>query len=273
MASKVVFGRFNLPTILRGLVTALGSVQKYALPRGNSTRCRLLLFLIPTLFLAADLQGAEPSPVKPPSQSSYNQSTLNQSTYNESTYKPKSSDASAVKRNSEALKPNDLRRQDKKFKPVNDAKNTFASVSAPEFKPYPAPDFTLKSTNGRSIKLSDFYGKVVMINFWASWCPPCRAEMPMLENLYKTHRHRGLVILGLNVDVDVESRDEFLKDNPVSFLVLDDSKWATAKLYVSPSQPATFFVDRSGNIVHVHQGYKAGDDAVYAAKVTELLAY
>lgn len=138
--------------------------------------------------------------------------------------------------------------------------------------PKAAMDFTLQSTIGRTIRLSDFKGKLVLVNFWASWCPPCRAEMPVLDELAKTYKDAGLVVLGLNVDVDIEARDEFLKDNPVSFLVLDDSKWATAKLYVAPSQPVTFFIDRAGNIAHVHQGYRSGDDAVYAAKVKELLA-
>ncbi|HMY41177.1 MAG TPA: TlpA disulfide reductase family protein, partial [Marinagarivorans sp.] len=112
----------------------------------------------------------------------------------------------------------------------------------------------------------------VLVAFSGSWCPPCRAEMPVLDNLAQTHKTAGLVVLGLNVDVDNESRDEYLKEHPVSFPILDDSKWSTAKLYIAPSQPVTFFVDRDGNLAHVHQGYKSGDDLVYATKVIELLA-
>lgn len=146
-----------------------------------------------------------------------------------------------------------------------------ASPSA-ALKPAAAPDFALLSTQGETVKLSHFRGKIVLMNFWASWCPPCRAEMPVLDNLAKTHKAAGLVVLGLNVDVDNESRDEYLKEHPVSFPILDDSKWSTAKLYIAPSQPVTFFIDREGNLAHVHQGYKTGDDLVYATKVKELLA-
>jgi len=153
----------------------------------------------------------------------------------------------------------------------NPAPTADASASA-ALKPAAAPDFALLSTQGETVKLSHFRGKIVLMNFWASWCPPCRAEMPVLDNLAKTHKAAGLVVLGLNVDVDNESRDEYLKEHPVSFPILDDSKWSTAKLYIAPSQPVTFFIDREGNLAHVHQGYKTGDDLVYATKVKELLA-
>lgn len=135
-----------------------------------------------------------------------------------------------------------------------------------------APDFSLQSTNGATVTLSHFKGRVVLVNFWASWCPPCRTEMPMLDNLAKSYKAAGLVVLGLNVDVDNEARDDYLKEHPVSFPILDDSKWSTAKLYIAPSQPVTFFIDRDGNLAHVHKGYKAGDDLVYTTKVNELLA-
>jgi thiol-disulfide isomerase/thioredoxin len=135
-----------------------------------------------------------------------------------------------------------------------------------------ALDFALKSTLGKTVKLSDFKGKVVMVNFWATWCPPCRAEMPVLDALAKANLDAGLVVLGLNVDIDTVERDAYLHENPVSFTILDDSRWATAKLYIAPSQPATFFIDRQGYLAHVHQGYKSGDDALYAAKIKELLA-
>lgn len=261
MASKVVFGRIHLPMILRGFIAALGPAYSIARARGFISQVQLKIPFISTLFLAISVNAANAQSVK---------------TSNQPLTEPKSTDTRAPQNN-----PTKSQHPGQNKKPKTTARDksrlsagkSAAKTSTATFTPYLAPDFTLKSTNGRDIKLSDFYGKVVMINFWASWCPPCRAEMPLLETLYKTHRHRGLVVLGLNVDVDTESRDEYLKDNPVSFPVLDDSKWATAKLYVSPSQPATFFVDRTGNIVHVHQGYKAGDDAVYAAKVTELLAY
>lgn len=145
-----------------------------------------------------------------------------------------------------------------------------ASVNAADVAKGPAPDFTLKSTTGQNVKLSDFKGKVVLINMWASWCGPCRQEMPILDNLAK--ENKDLVVLGVNQDEEASERDAFLKDNPVSFPILDDSKHAVAGLLKSKTQPSSFFVDRAGNLVHAHEGFKAGDDKVYAATVKELLA-
>ena len=147
-----------------------------------------------------------------------------------------------------------------------------ASVNAADVAKGPAPDFTLKSTTGQNVKLSDLKGKVVLINMWASWCGPCRQEMPVLDKLAKNNKDAGLVVLGVNQDEEASERDAFLKDNPVSFQILDDSKHAVAGLFKSKTQPSSFFVDRAGNLVHAHEGFKAGDDKVYAATVKELLA-
>ena len=136
----------------------------------------------------------------------------------------------------------------------------------------PAPDFTLKSTAGKNVKLSELKGKVVLINMWASWCGPCRQEMPILDALAKANADAGLVVLGVNQDEEASERDAFLKDNAVSFPILDDSKHTVAGLYKSKTQPSSFFIDRAGNIAHVHEGFKAGDDAAYAKTVKELLA-
>lgn len=147
-----------------------------------------------------------------------------------------------------------------------------ASVQAADAPKGPAPDFTLKSTAGQNVKLSDLKGKVVLINMWASWCGPCRQEMPILDKLAKANKDAGLVVLGVNQDEEASERDAFLKDNGVSFQILDDSKHAVAGLLKSKTQPSSYFVDRAGNLVHVHEGFKSGDDAVYAATVKELLA-
>ena len=136
----------------------------------------------------------------------------------------------------------------------------------------PAPDFTAKSLAGPNVKLSELKGKVVLVNFWASWCGPCRQEMPILDALAKANKDSGLVVLGVNQDEESDERDAFLKDNAVSFPILDDSKNAIAKAYKVAAQPSSVFVDRKGNIVHVHEGFKAGDDAAYANTIKELLA-
>ncbi len=136
----------------------------------------------------------------------------------------------------------------------------------------PAPDFTAKTTAGQNVKLSELKGKVVLVNFWASWCGPCRQEMPILDALATANKDAGLVVLGVNQDEEASERDAFLKESPVTFPILDDSKHTIAQAFKSSTQPSSFFIDRTGKIVHVHEGFKAGDDAAYAKTVKELLA-
>ena len=84
----------------------------------------------------------------------------------------------------------------------------------------PAPDFTLKSQQGDNLKLSELRGKVILINFWASWCGPCRQEMPVLDELYRHYRSLDFTILGVNVEQNSDDARSLLKDVSVSFPVL-----------------------------------------------------
>lgn len=135
----------------------------------------------------------------------------------------------------------------------------------------PAPDFTLKAMDGSNVKLSELKGKVVMLNFWASWCGPCRQEMPYLEDIYKKYAPAGFVLLGINVDEDSADAKEFLADVPVSFPVLLDSKNTLPELYEVEAMPSTFFVDKDGNLVYLHKGYKPGEEKEYEAQIQKLL--
>lgn len=136
----------------------------------------------------------------------------------------------------------------------------------------PAPDFTAKTLSGENVRLKDFRGKVVMVNFWASWCGPCRQEMPLIEKIYKDYKKSGFVLLGLNVDGEADERDEFLKDTPVSFPILDDSEGKVADLFGNEAMPSTYFVDRKGNIRHLHKGYKKGEERDYIKQIKKLIA-
>lgn len=135
----------------------------------------------------------------------------------------------------------------------------------------PAPDFTLKAMDGSNVKLSELKGKVVMLNFWASWCGPCRQEMPYLEDIYKKYAPAGFVLLGINVDEDSADAKEFLAEVPVSFPVLLDSKNTLPELYEVEAMPSTFFVDKDGNLVYLHKGYKPGEEKEYEAQILKLL--
>lgn len=134
-----------------------------------------------------------------------------------------------------------------------------------------APDFTLKSLGGKNLKLSEMAGNVVLINFWASWCGPCREEMPLLNSLHKKYEPLGFTVLGVNVEQDVKGAEGFLKNFPVDFPVLLDGDNRVSKQYEVIAMPTTVVVDRDGNMRFLHQGYKSGDEAKYRKMVKELV--
>lgn len=135
----------------------------------------------------------------------------------------------------------------------------------------PAPDFTLKSRGGENIKLSELRGQVVMINFWASWCGPCRQEMPLLEQIYQHYQPMGFTLLGINVEEDSAAADKVLKEIPVSFPVLYDNRNRVSESYQVRAMPSTVLIDRDGQVRYLHQGYKSGYEDAYQEQVRELI--
>ena len=135
----------------------------------------------------------------------------------------------------------------------------------------PAPDFTLKSRSGENVKLSEMRGDVVMINFWASWCGPCRQEMPLLEEMYKKYSDLGFVLLGVNVEEDSSKAGELLREIPVSFPILYDNTNKVTKLYKVVAMPSTVMVGRDGNMRYLHRGYLPGYEAEYVKQIKELI--
>ncbi|MDH5573024.1 MAG: TlpA family protein disulfide reductase [Gammaproteobacteria bacterium] len=134
-----------------------------------------------------------------------------------------------------------------------------------------ADNFTLKSRSGKNIKLSEYQGQVVLINFWASWCGPCRAEMPVLEELYKRYQSKGFVVLGVNVDDNQTKAQDLLKKIPVSFPVLFDTDKNLTEKYQVDAMPSTFMVDRDGVLRAVHKGYLADYATKYENEIKNLL--
>ena len=135
----------------------------------------------------------------------------------------------------------------------------------------PAPDFTLKSKQGENIKLSDLRGQVVMINFWASWCGPCRQEMPFLEQIYKRYKPMGFTLLGVNVEEDSLAANDMLDEVKVTFPILYDTKSAVSEKYNVDAMPSTVLVDRDGNLRHLHRGYVPGTEVEYQKQVRALV--
>ena len=146
-----------------------------------------------------------------------------------------------------------------------------AGTAGADISTGPAPDFTLKSHSGENLRLSEFRGEVVMINFWASWCGPCRQEMPLLDELYTQYQPLGFTILGVNVEEDSSKAKQLLKDIPVNFPVLFDNESEVSKLYKVVAMPSTVLVDRDGNVRYLHQGYKPGYEQKYLTEIRSLL--
>jgi peroxiredoxin len=134
-----------------------------------------------------------------------------------------------------------------------------------------APDFTLKSHSGENLKLSELRGEVVMVNFWASWCGPCRQEMPLLDQLYQRYKPMGFTLLGVNVEENTAAAKKMLKEAPVSFPILFDRKNQVSELYQVKAMPSTFLVDRDGKLRYLHKGYKPGYENDYQSQIRELI--
>jgi len=135
----------------------------------------------------------------------------------------------------------------------------------------PAPDFTLKSMSGKNIKLSEYAGSAVLLNFWASWCGPCRSEMPLLNDLHNKYKELGFVVVGVNVEEQTDKARDYLGDIPVDFPILFDDKNSVSKLYDVIAMPTTIMIDRNGNMRYLHQGYKPGDEKKYKTMTKKLI--
>jgi len=146
-----------------------------------------------------------------------------------------------------------------------------SSLASSGMEGQPAPDFALKSSTGENLRLSEYRGDVVMINFWATWCGPCRQEMPLLDALYARYQRVGFNLLGVNIDDDSRRAMQMIEELGVSFPVLFDARKEVSELYEVNAMPVTVIVDREGNVRYVHHGYKPGYEDKYLDQVRSLL--
>jgi peroxiredoxin len=137
-----------------------------------------------------------------------------------------------------------------------------------------APDFSLRDINNATQTLSQYKGKVVLVNFWATWCGPCQVEMPHLEAMWKELGPKGLVVLGISADSarDASKVKPLAMSKGLTYPVLLDPQTTAVSLY-NPTKtlPFNVIVDRSGMIAEVHAGYNPGDEVGLKAKIVELL--
>jgi peroxiredoxin len=135
-----------------------------------------------------------------------------------------------------------------------------------------AEDFTVSLLRGEPLKLSQQRGKPVMINFWATWCAPCREEMPAMERLYRRHHERGFVLLAVSVDTDAALVRPFLEQHKLTFPVTLDAKMSLANAYGVRALPSSFLIDRDGNLAALALGPRAWDNRMAHALVDGMLA-
>jgi len=148
-----------------------------------------------------------------------------------------------------------------------------AGCGEQRYEPHVAQDFTLPAlVEGAEVSLHDYRGEVVYLTFWASWCVPCRQEMPYLTQLWQRHRESGFQVIGINVDEDLAAARQFAADHKLPFPLARDENRAISKLYRVPGFPTHYLVDRQGKIRFSGMGFNLSDVAAVSQEVETLLA-
>lgn len=136
------------------------------------------------------------------------------------------------------------------------------------------PEFKLNSlgNKAKNISLSSYKGKVVVLDFWASWCEPCKVELPVLNKLYKKYQTHGLEIVGVNEDKEMSEANAFLKSYPIQMPLLEDGAKGEvlSKLEVD-GLPVTYVLDKNGKVHKIHKGFKEGDLDKFEKEIVALL--
>jgi len=134
-----------------------------------------------------------------------------------------------------------------------------------------APDFALKSSTGKNVRLSEYRGDVVLVNFWTRSCSRCREQLEQIDALYQAHRNDGFMVLSVAITDDPHHVQELADSMKLSFPILYDDRKAAARLYDPTTIPLTVLIDAHGNIRHVYEKYRRGDEATYREQLVALL--
>ena len=151
------------------------------------------------------------------------------------------------------------------------AGNESAQTLQPLPQPMAAPEFTLQGEDGKTHRLTDYRGKVVVLNFWATWCPPCRYEMPSMERAHQKVQGEDIVLLAVNVGESEDQVFEFTGQYPVSFPLLLDTDGAVIKKYPVIGLPTTFVIDPRGVVTHRAVGGREWDNEQLLGQLRQLL--
>jgi peroxiredoxin len=144
-------------------------------------------------------------------------------------------------------------------------------AAAPTLVGKDAPDFVLKGMDGRNLRMSEYRGQVVLVNFWARWAGDSRQEMPALDRINTTYGRAGLVVLGVSIDEDLARAREFANAMKVSYPILFDTGSDIGRDYQLQKMPMTILVDRAGIVRYSNVGFKRGDERAYLDHIRELL--
>jgi cytochrome c biogenesis protein CcmG, thiol:disulfide interchange protein DsbE len=136
----------------------------------------------------------------------------------------------------------------------------------------PAPAFTLPNAKGETVALERMRGKVVYVDFWASWCGPCRRSFPWMNEMQQKYGARGLVVVGVNVDKKRGDADRFLAQIPANFTVVFDEAGATPSAYGVKGMPSSYVIDARGNVTFVERGFLDENKAVLEQRIADALA-
>ncbi|MCB9612562.1 MAG: TlpA family protein disulfide reductase [Sandaracinus sp.] len=135
-----------------------------------------------------------------------------------------------------------------------------------------APEIGLRDRDGNNVQLSALRGKVVLVDFWASWCGPCREEMPVLQRFHQRFGPRGLVVVGVNIDREEVNMRRFLDRTQVGFRIVHDGQHRVADRYAPPRMPSSYLIDKRGVVRFVHAGFRASDAREMEREIEQLLA-
>ncbi len=156
------------------------------------------------------------------------------------------------------------------FSRIGLAEDAIKQTLPPVEKPFVAPDFTLASESGKTYHLADFRGKVVLINFWATWCPPCRREMPSMNRMWQKIKGKGVEVLAVNVGEDADTIFEFLGAYPVNFPLLMDHDGSVVKKYPVTGLPTSYIVNPQGKVVYRAVGGREWDEPALYNQLLQL---
>ncbi len=145
-----------------------------------------------------------------------------------------------------------------------------ADLATAAEKGAPAADFELKGAGGARLRLSSLHGKVVLLDFWASWCEPCKKELPLLAQMAKRLKPKGIEIVAVNIDDDKQKALDFMKTRSLSLTVVADTGKSIVGRWEPPKMPSSFAIDKNGVVRAVNGGFEPGDESKIEAQLTSL---